>query len=189
MDGRCVGFALPGSARVRVVSRDGRRPSPTNPGFIEVRWKGLAQTYFGEQDRYQADMHDGWRRTGDVGYRTRRGCLHLLDREVDVIPGVGSNLEIEDLVMGRLGELTELVVVSGPQGEAIPVVCTVRDRPLDRDRWSAAVAELPALADPVHLAWSDVPRTATMKVRRIELSRRLREEPTTQIPVADKVVG
>ena len=189
MDGRCVGFALPGSARVRVVSQGSGRPSPTNPGFIEVRWKGLAKTYFGEQERFSAEMHDGWRRTGDVGYRSRFGCLHLLDREVDVIPGVGSNLEIEDLVMGRLGELTELVVVAGPRAEPIPVVCTVRDRPLDRDRWRAAVADLPQLADPVHIPWSAVPRTATMKVRRIELSRRLREAPTPQIPVADKVGG
>jgi acyl-coenzyme A synthetase/AMP-(fatty) acid ligase len=180
MDGRCVGFALPGSARVRVVSRAGGRPSPTNPGFIEVRWDGVAKTYFGEQERYSAEMHDGWRRTGDVGYRTRLGCLHVLDREVDVIAGVSSNLEIEDLVMSRLGELRELVVVAGPRSEPIPVVCTVRDRPLDRSRWRAAVVDFPHLADPVQIPWSDVPRTATMKVRRIELSRRLREQSATQ---------
>ena len=50
VDGRCVGIHMPGSARVRVVSRNGKRPSERNPGFIEARWKGLAKTYFGEQD-------------------------------------------------------------------------------------------------------------------------------------------
>lgn len=180
MDGRCVGYALPGCARVRVVSRGGRRPSRMNPGLIEVRWDGVAKTYFGEEDRFAAELHDGWRRTGDVGYRTKFGCLHLLDREVDLIAGVGSNLEIEDLVMSRLDELSELVVVPGPRSEPIPVVCTVRDRPLDPDRWRAAVVDLPHLADPVQLPWSAVPRTATMKVRRIELSRRLCEQSANQ---------
>jgi acyl-coenzyme A synthetase/AMP-(fatty) acid ligase len=175
-DGRCVGFHVPGSARARVVSRDGKRPSKRNPGFIEVRWKGLAKTYFGEQERYDANMHDDWWRTGDVGYRTRRGCIHMLDREVDMIPGVHSSLEIEDLVLSRLGELSELVVVSGPKSQAIPVICTNEDQPLDRDRWRGAVVDFPQLADPIQIPQAELPRTATMKVRRVELSRRLHEQ-------------
>jgi acyl-coenzyme A synthetase/AMP-(fatty) acid ligase len=174
-DGRCVGYALPGCARVRVVSRNGKRPSKRNPGFIEVSWDGLAKTYFGEQDRYDANRRGKWWRTGDVGYRTVRGCLHMLDREVDVIPGVHSNLEIEDFLLSRLAELSEVVVVPGSGSEPVPVVCTHEDRPLERDRWRAAVAGLPHLADPVQLPIRELPRTATLKVRRIELSRKLRE--------------
>jgi acyl-coenzyme A synthetase/AMP-(fatty) acid ligase len=175
-DGRCVGYPMPGGPRVRVVSRDGKRPSAGNPGFIEVKWDGLLKTYFGEQQQFDAHLHAGWWRTGDVGYRTRLGCLHMLDREVDMIPGVSSTLEIEDLVTSRLGELTELVVVPGPKSEPIPVICTNQDQPLDRDRWRAAVADFPQLADPIQIPRAELPRTATMKTRRIELSRRLREQ-------------
>jgi acyl-coenzyme A synthetase/AMP-(fatty) acid ligase len=175
-EGRCVGYPMPGGPRVRVVSRDGERPSQGNPGFIEVKWDGLLKTYFGEQERFGANLHAGWWRTGDIGYRTRRGCLHMLDREVDMIPGVSSNLEIEDLVMSRLRELSELVVVPGPKSEPIPVICTSKDQPLDRDRWRAAVVDFPQLADPIQIPWAELPRTATMKVRRIELSRRLHEQ-------------
>jgi len=175
-DGRCVGFHLPGSARVRLVSRDGKRPSEKNPGFIEVKWKGLAKTYFAEQERYDANRHGDWWRTGDVGYRTKLGCVHLLDREVDMIPGVRSSLEIEDLVLNRLGELSELVVVPGPKAEAVPVICTHEDKPLDRDRWRTAVADFPQLTDPIQITQAELPRTATMKVKRIELSRRLHEQ-------------
>lgn len=175
-DGRCVGWHMPGSARVRVVSRDGKRPSEENPGFIDARWKGIAKTYFGEQERFDANMHDNWWRTGDVGYRTRLGCIHMLDREVDMIPGVRSSLEIEDLVLGRLAELSELVVVPGPKSEPIPVICTNEDQPLDRDRWRAAVVDFPQLADPIQIPQADLPRTATLKVKRIELSRRLHEQ-------------
>jgi acyl-coenzyme A synthetase/AMP-(fatty) acid ligase len=173
MNGRCVGWAMPGCARARVVSRDGRPPSPEHPGYIEVAWEGIAKTYFGQQDLFEAGMDGGWRRTGDVGYRTRYGCLHMLDREVDMIAGIGSSLEVEDVMMARLAELTELIVVTGPRGEPIPVVCTVEDRQLDLDRWRAAAAEFPRLADPIQLRWDEVPRTATLKVQRIELSRRL----------------
>jgi acyl-coenzyme A synthetase/AMP-(fatty) acid ligase len=174
-DGRCVGHPLPGSARVRVVSRNGKRPTKKNPGFIEVRWKGNAKTYFGEQERYDANVNDGWWRTGDVGYRTKRGCLHMLDREVDIIPGVDSSLEIEDLLLDRLEELSELVIVSGPKSEPVPVICTHQDRALDRDRWHAASTEFPNLADPIHIPQTELPRTATLKVRRTELSRKLQD--------------
>jgi acyl-coenzyme A synthetase/AMP-(fatty) acid ligase len=175
MDGRCVGYPMLGGPRVRVASRDGARPTKANPGFIEVRWKALLHSYLGEQDKFDDNMHDGWWRMGDVGYRSRFGCLHMLDREVDVIPGVGSTLEIEDLVMSRLAELNEIVVVPGPRSEPIPVICTTRDQPLDLDRWRSAVADLPMLADPIQVPLAELPRTATLKVQRIELSRRLQE--------------
>ena len=174
-DGRCVGYPMPGGPRIRVVSRNGSRVSRRNPGFIEVRWSGLAKTYLGERDRFDEAMDGAWRKTGDVGYRTRAGCLHMLDREVDMISGVRSSLEIEDVVMSRLTELSELVVVPGPKSEPVPVICTNQDRPLDRERWRAAVADFPQLADPVQIPLAELPRTATLKVRRIELARKLRD--------------
>ncbi|WP_164716217.1 AMP-binding protein [Streptomyces sp. WAC 06738] len=181
MDGRCVGFALPGSAKVRVVSQNERAVSESNPGFIEVRWDGIAKAYHGEQDRYDENVNDGWWRTGDVGYRTKLGCLHMLDREIDTIPGVGSSLEIEDTVLDRLDELVELVVVQGPDASAVPIVCTREDKPIDTGRWRQATGDWPQLAEPVQIPMAELPRTATLKTRRVELSRilhdRLQEQP------------
>ncbi|MFF3247122.1 class I adenylate-forming enzyme family protein [Streptomyces sp. NPDC002870] len=176
-NGRCVGWAMPhGAARIRVVSRDGQIPSEQNPGFIEVAWDGLAKTYFGEQERYDTNRSGAWWRTGDVGYRTKFGCLHMLDREVDMIPGVRSSLEVEDVVLSKLSELSELVVVQGPNSEPVPVICTVDDKPLDLGRWRAAVAAFPQLADPVQILQSELPRTATLKVQRLALARRFEEQ-------------
>lgn len=174
-EGRCVGYPMVGGPRVRVVSRDGKRPSKQTPGLIEVKWDATLKTYFGEQERYNANMHDGWWRMGDVGYHGGFGCVHMLDREVDVIPGVQSSLEIEDVVISRLAELSELIVIAGPKSEAIPVICTNGDQPLDQDRWRAAVADFPQLSDPIQIPLTELPRTGTLKVRRIELSRRLPE--------------
>ncbi|WP_225840493.1 class I adenylate-forming enzyme family protein [Streptomyces sp. NK08204] len=176
-NGRCVGWQMPlGAAKVRVVSRDGERPTEHNPGRIEVAWPGIAKTYFAEQDRYDSNRDGEWWGTGDVGYFTRFGCLHMLDREVDMIDGVRSSLAVEDTVLGKLHELSELVVVKGPNSEAIPVICTHGDEPLDRDRWRAAVADFPQLAEPIQIPEAELPRTATLKVQRLALAEQLKEQ-------------
>jgi acyl-coenzyme A synthetase/AMP-(fatty) acid ligase len=173
-DGRCQGYAFPGDTKFKLVSRNGKEVTRDNPGYIDVQAAGRALGYFGERERYDAQVHGGWWRGMDLGYRTEEGCLHLLDREVDTIPGIHSTLEIEDTVLSRLEELTELVVVPGPDEEPVPVLCTRDDLPLDRERWKAATTEWPQLAEPVQMKLTELPRTATMKVQRIELAARLR---------------
>lgn len=178
-DGRCLGYTLPGMTRLRVVGQNGERPGKQTPGLIEVQSHGRAVNYYAEEERYRKETNGDWWRTGDVGYRTRMGCVHLLDRAVDVIEGIDSTLEVEDTVLGRLEELAELVLVPGADGRAQPVVCTRTDEPLDPERWRRAVADQPELAGPVQMSLSELPRTATMKVQRIELARRLREQRET----------
>lgn len=172
-NGRCVGVPFPGMTGVRVVSRDGNPPSRENPGFIEVRSDGRIVTYLGEHERWQKQVNDGWWRMGDVGYRTKLGCLHLLDREVDEIPGVQSTLEIEDKLFTRLPELIEVIIVPGADGRPVPVVCTRDDQPLDELSWKSAVIDLPSLATPVQWRLEDLPQTATTKIKRLELARLL----------------
>ncbi|MER5948051.1 class I adenylate-forming enzyme family protein [Streptomyces sp. NPDC001904] len=175
-DGRCLGIPFPGMTGIRVVSRDGRPPGPENPGYIEVRTDGRAVTYLGEHERYTAQENDGWWRMGDVGYRTRWGCLHLLDREVDYIASVGSTLAIEDRLLVRLDQLTELVIVDRGDGVAVPVVCTRDDEPIDERTWERAVSDLPAMCRPVHRRLADLPRTATSKIKRLQLAAEIAAE-------------
>ncbi|WP_432176177.1 class I adenylate-forming enzyme family protein [Streptomyces sp. Tue6028] len=171
-DGRCVGMPFPGMTDVRVVSRNGRPPSKDNPGFIEVKSDGRIVTYLGEQERYDKQLSDGgWWRMGDVGYRTKWGCLHLLDREVDVIEGFGSTLAAEDRLFARLDDLAEVIIIPGADGTAVPVVCTKDDVPLDLDAWRSAAEGLPPMADPVQWRLADLPQTATTKIKRLELAR------------------
>ncbi|WP_329116465.1 class I adenylate-forming enzyme family protein [Streptomyces sp. NBC_01353] len=178
-EGRCVGSPFPGMTGVRVVSRDGNPPSKSSPGFIEVRSDGRIVTYLGEHERWKKQVNDGWWRMGDVGYRTKWGCLHLLDREVDEIPGIDSTLEVEDKLFGRLRELTEVIIVPGPDGLPVPVVSTRDDKPIDTIAWRSAVADLPPMAEPVLWRIEDLPQTATTKIKRLELIKQLRaQEPS-----------
>ncbi len=173
-DGRCVGMPFPGMTGVRVVTRNGLPPSASNPGYIEVRSDGRVQTYLGEDERFQQQLSaDGWWRMGDVGYRTKLGCIHLLDREVDLIEGFGSTLAVEDALFSRLEDLVEVVIVADPNGTAVPVVSLAEGKSLDLQEWRRATADLPPMAEPVQWRFEDLPHTATIKVKRLELGRLL----------------
>ncbi|MFC0437581.1 class I adenylate-forming enzyme family protein [Kutzneria buriramensis] len=175
MDGRCVGWALPGTIRLRVVDADGNRCKPGQVGYIEVRSRTRAITYLGEDIRFRDQLTDGWWRMGDVGFTDRLRRVHLLDREIDQIDATDSTLELEDELMSALPELREIVIVADADGKALPVVCTRDDVPLDPERWAAATADMP-LAAPRQMRFDELPMTATWKIRRPELIRRLQEE-------------
>jgi len=174
-NGRLVGIGLPGFTRVRIVDDNGRKVSAGTPGHIEVRTRGRILTYLGGEEQYARQLSHGWWRMGDVGYRNRWGGLYLVDREIDQIDSVDSNLEIEDILMSRLAELREIVVVPGLDGGPVPVVCTKNDEPLDPQRWQEAVAGLPEMAEPVVCRFEDLPRTGTWKIKRVEIAQLLRE--------------
>ncbi|BBJ38734.1 hypothetical protein SSPO_014520 [Streptomyces antimycoticus] len=110
---------------------------------------------------------------GDMGYRDRWGALYLLDREVDQISTLDSNLAVEDELLSRIADLREVVIVHGPEREPVPVVCTRGDQPLDPARWRELTRDLPALAEPVQCRFEDLPRTGTWKIKRLEIARLL----------------
>jgi len=175
-NGRCVGWSMPGLTRVRVVDPEtGRQLKAGQAGLIEVATEGRFITYVAEPERASSGRFKHWWRTGDFGYMSGWRCLHLLDRVQDRIPGLSSTLRLEDYLLERLPSLTEIVLVSGYSGQAVPVISTREDTPLDGPSWRSATADLPPLASPVQIRWADFPRTATWKVRRSVLARSLPE--------------
>ncbi|GFJ94059.1 hypothetical protein Prum_077010 [Phytohabitans rumicis] len=173
VNSRLVGIGLPGFTRVRVVDQDGNRAKPGTHGHIEARTYGRCLTYLGGEQLYKRQLDGDWWRMGDMGYLNRWGALHLIDREVDQIDSVASSLEIEDVLMSRLEELREVIVVPNGAGEAVPVVCTRNDEPLAPDRWKRATEDLPALAGPMQWRFEDLPRTSTWKIKKLEIARML----------------
>ncbi|WP_116246973.1 class I adenylate-forming enzyme family protein [Nocardiopsis sp. FIRDI 009] len=174
-DGRCVGFPLPGFIKVRAVGEDGKPVRRGEAGHLEVRSRGRVLTYLGEDGRYRSQLNGSWWRLGDMGYLNRWGMLFLIDRDIDQIDSIDSNLELEDVLMSSLDELLEVVIVKGPDNTPVPIVCTRKDAPLDQDRWRKAVQDMPPMADPLHVPFTDLPRTSTWKVQRVQLTRMLEE--------------
>jgi acyl-coenzyme A synthetase/AMP-(fatty) acid ligase len=162
----------PALVRVRVVDpATGRGQGRGRPGLIMVRTKTRCLTYLGEEDRHRGKVTGPWWNTGDLGERAGLGRFRLVDREVDMVPGM-SCIEVESTLLDRLERATEAIVLAGPDGPPVPVLC-MRDDRLTSAEWARATEGLPPLAAPRIVPWDEVPRTATWKVRRVELRERL----------------
>jgi acyl-coenzyme A synthetase/AMP-(fatty) acid ligase len=167
-----VGRSIPFVTGVKVVDAQTRKEVPRGTeGMVLVRTAGRCLTYLGEDDRHREKIWGGWWNSGDIGVRTRGGMLRIIDREVDVIPGV-SGIELESVLLERLPDTTEVIVLGVPGRPPVPVLSTT-DGTLDPAAWRRATADLPQLDDPVLIGWEDFPRTGTWKVRRPVLRERL----------------
>jgi acyl-coenzyme A synthetase/AMP-(fatty) acid ligase len=162
----------PPGVRVQVVDPEtGRKQARGRPGLLMVAPKSLCLNYLGEDDRYRAKVHGKWWNTGDLGERVSFGRIKMRDREVDMIPGI-SCIELESILLDRLEQASEIVVIGVPGRRPIPVISTYDDQ-LAPEEWQRAKRGLPELEEPRLIAWEDIPRTSTWKVRRVELRERL----------------
>ncbi len=164
---RVVGRSIPGFSRIRIVDpASGRRVRRGKVGAIEIATRAPLLSYVGEEERRAKQLHGRWFRTGDLGVKTTTGLVRLLDREADRVGSVMSCVHVEQRILARLPRAREVAIIKGPAGEAVPVVATVGDAPLDAGEWDLATRGLPPLAAPVHLPFGELPFTATWKVRR-----------------------
>jgi fatty-acyl-CoA synthase len=96
-------------------------------GEIEVRGPWVTSSYYDEDvpDKF----HDGWLRTGDVGYGDGKGYVQLTDRTKDVIKSGGewiSSVELENVLMSHPDVLEASVVgVPDPRWDERPLACIV----------------------------------------------------------------
>ncbi|MFF0393468.1 AMP-binding protein [Kitasatospora sp. NPDC004615] len=166
---RDLGRPVPGWVRVKVADPEqpGRAVRRGETGMLYARTGALCLGYLGEPERWAQKVDGPWFNTGDLGVHTRDGRVFVLDREVDMVPGL-SCVEIEDVLHERLPDVEEAVLLSVADGHPQPVLVTAAGE-LDPQRWQDAVRDLPPLAEPLIVPWDAVPRTATGKVRRHEL--------------------
>jgi acyl-coenzyme A synthetase/AMP-(fatty) acid ligase len=170
---RNAGVTIPFHSRTRIVDDSGRRLPPGVAGIVQAKTSSCFQAYFGEEERTSQVLKDSWFATADRGRRTWSGRLHLLDRQTDHLPGIDSVVGVEDVLLDRLPQLAEVVVVDLGKGKPTPVICTVQNQPLDLHEWRAGTLDLPVLAEPLVIPLESLPLTATWKVRRFLLRARL----------------
>jgi long-chain acyl-CoA synthetase len=119
-----VGLPLPGT-RVRIVSpEDGRLLGPGERGEIEIAGPQVMAGYWRRPEETQAAMHEGWLRTGDLGYLDAEGYLYLVDRIKDLIITGGYNVyprHVEEAIH-RHPRVSECIVIGVPdayRGQAV----------------------------------------------------------------------
>ncbi|MGB5191533.1 MAG: long-chain fatty acid--CoA ligase [Polyangiales bacterium] len=97
-------------------------------GEIEARGPWVTGSYYGVDTPEK--FHDGWLRTGDVGFIDPRGYAQITDRSKDVIKSGGewiSSVELENEIIAH-PEVAEAAVIGIPdeKWDERPLACVVR---------------------------------------------------------------
>jgi fatty acid CoA ligase FadD22 len=169
---RSVGIEVPGvRARIADPQTGRRRLRQSEPGMIQVKSPARILSFVGTPEKFSDRRHGKWFDTGDWGRRGPWGRLEVLDRVADRIEGVESCLRIEDVLLARLPNAEEVVVVDDGTGRPVPVICLRNGRGIDPAQWRVVSDGLGALGDPVVIRVDSLRRTATAKPRRYLLTQ------------------
>jgi acyl-CoA synthetase (AMP-forming)/AMP-acid ligase II len=179
-----VGRPIPGT-EVRVLSPDGEALPEESVGEIRVRGPGVMRGYHRQPgETSEAFDEAGFLRTGDLGILDEDGYLHLVGRTKDVIIRSGFNVyprEVEAPIESHpaVREVAVLGIADSLLGEAIcacivPVEGAIVSEPeiLDWCRDTLADEKVPDLVQ----FWDELPRTDTGKLRRGDMTRRIKAE-------------
>ena len=179
------GFALLGTAvpglEVRIVDpASGRERQEREVGELEIRGTSVCSGYYGRPDLNADLFHDGWLRTGDLGYLVG-GELVLCGRIKDVIIVGGRNVFPEDveracnLIDGvRAGNVIAFGVETqkGKEGLVVVAESKLLEGAADLDPVKRSVGErvratvgIPA-KDVVLVAPGTLPKTSSGKLQR-----------------------
>jgi len=182
---RTDGRACP-AVELRLVDAEGHDVPAGTPGEILSRGPDLCLGYTDAALTAAAFDEEGWYRTGDIGVLDEHGFLTITDRAKDVVIRGGENVsaaEVEEALLTLRG-VAEIAVVAVPDPRLGEHACAmVRMRPgavavtLDELRAHLAGVGLARQKWPEELrVVADFPRTASGKIRKVELRAWLRAE-------------
>ncbi|WP_237773602.1 AMP-binding protein [Streptomyces luteocolor] len=144
-------------------------------GEVCVRGETVMLGYYEDAERTAAALHEGWLRTGDMGYLDAEGYLYLVDRAKDIIV-TGSTSDnvysrvLEDFLLTLPGvrNAAALGVPDENYGEAVQIfLATAEGVDVDPETVGAAVtAELGDLYTPRRTVLLD--RLPTTKVGKVD---------------------
>jgi long-chain acyl-CoA synthetase len=167
------------SAQV-VVLDDHGIPLPAGElGELSVAGPQIVQGYWRNESATDDAIHDGWLRTGDIGYVDEDGWYYLVDRKKDMIIASGYKVwprEVEDVLYMHEAVL-EAAVVGRPdpyRGETVMAYVSLREGVSvePNELVEHCRSRLAAYKYPREVAIVDViPKTASGKI----LRRSLRE--------------
>lgn len=117
------GVVLP-TLEVRFMRTAHTEAAPGEPGEVWVRGASVMREYFDDPAATEEAFHEGWLRTGDVGYLDDEGFIYIVDRKRDMIISAGENIycaEVERVLLEHPGvfEASTFGVVDDRLGEKL----------------------------------------------------------------------
>jgi acyl-CoA synthetase (AMP-forming)/AMP-acid ligase II len=178
---RTDGRVLPG-VEVRVVDGDGADVAPGTVGEFLVRGPQRALGYLDPQHTADGFDADGWFRSGDLGFLDAARCITVTGRTKDIINRGGEKLSAQEIegLLRRHPDVTDAAVVAAPHprlGEE-PAAFVVRrpDATASDDQlreFLRAEGVAPQKIPRIVVTVTDLPRTASGKVKKYELVEQL----------------
>jgi fatty-acyl-CoA synthase len=178
---------LPGlCCEAKVIDDSGNELAPHAPGEIAVRGMNLFSEYWGNEEATRQALHDGWYRTGDIGWRDADGYFWVRDRKKNLIISGGENIypaEVERVLLEHPG-VSECGVIGrpDPRWDEVPVAYVIRRAGglVEADELKAHVlTQLARFKVPREFVFvEDLPRTALGKVQHFLLRELDRPAPS-----------
>src|SRR5690606_6308507 len=101
---------------MKIVDDDGNEVADGEVGEIICKGSLVMQGYWNNEKATEETLRDGWLHTGDLGWKSAEGYLHIVDRKKDVIISGGVNIyprEVEEVLNLHVG-VKETCVIGVP---------------------------------------------------------------------------
>lgn len=101
---------------MKIVDDDGNEVADGEVGEIICKGSLVMQGYWNNEKATEETLKDGWLHTGDLGWKSAEGYLHIVDRKKDVIISGGVNIyprEVEEVLNLHVG-VKETCVIGVP---------------------------------------------------------------------------
>jgi fatty-acyl-CoA synthase len=167
---------------VRLVDADDRDVPDGSPGELCMRGPTLFSGYWRAPEANLHDFRGGWFHMGDVFVRNPDGTLDFVDRVKYLIKSGGENIypaEIERVLLqdARVADAAVVRRADAKWGE-VPVAFVAKkdDALTEAELFARCRTELAGYKQPkeiVFIAFDDFPRSASGKVQRHELEKRV----------------
>ncbi|MDP9889476.1 o-succinylbenzoate--CoA ligase [Pseudarthrobacter enclensis] len=167
---------------VRIADPLGGVVAPGEVGEIQISGPNVIMEYWNRPEATAASYSDGdWFRSGDMGYRDGEGFLFVSDRLKDMIISGGENIypaEVEAVISEHraVGSVAVIGVPDDKWGEVPQAIVTLREgESLTAEQLRGFLdGRLARYKIPKTLVVvDDMPRTASGKIRKMELRKQL----------------
>ena len=169
-----------GSAGKPLMPAEVKVNAKTNEiGEVLVKGPMVISNYFNNEEATAESFKEGWLKTGDLGYLDEENFLYIVDRRSDLIISGGENIyptEIENTLLNH-DNIKEVAVVKKTDdkfGYVPAAFIVLKNKNYKPDFSSYLKDSLAKYKQPKEYIFIDeLPRTASNKVKRFELEKRL----------------
>jgi long-chain acyl-CoA synthetase len=174
---------------VKIVDEEGKAVDTGVDGEITISGPNVMMGYFNQPEETAASIKDGWLYTGDIGHLDEEGFLYIVERKKDMLIYRGCNIyprEVEE-VLYKHPAIQDVAVVGVPdaaRGEMPKafVVLKEGEEATEKELRRFCMEHLARYKVPKFFSFeTELPRTATGKVLKKDLRKRVLEEAKAAI--------